>query len=56
MTSAIFLLHFFLASLEIKFYNLYLIFKYKMSVVFSYIYCYYKYTAENVEDVMIYFS
>ena len=35
--------------------NLYLTFKYKMSVVFLYIYCYYKYTAKNVDDSMIYF-
>ena len=31
-----------------------LIFKYKMSVIFLYNSCYYKYTAKNVDDKMIY--
>ena len=52
MISARFLLYF-----SLYFIILYLTFKYKMSVVLLYIYCYYKYmyTAENVDDSMIYF-
>ena len=34
--------------------TLYLTFKYKISVVFLYIYCYYKRTAKNIDDSMLY--
>ena len=34
--------------------SVYLTFKYKMSVVFFIFLCYYKYTAKNVDDNMIY--
>ena len=55
MISARFLLYiFFLVFLKRN--NLYFPLKYKMSVgFFLYIYCYYKYTAKNVDDSIIFF-
>ena len=55
MISARFVLYIFLVSLDRN--NLYLTFKYKMSIVvfFKYIYGYYKYTAKKIDHSIIYF-